>query len=466
MDTTDTRHGATGAATPDLIAVARALAERAHAGQMRKDGTMPYIEHPRAVAGILARAGYDESVVAAGWLHDVIEDTEAGAHEIAAACGTRVLALVEGASEPDKTLGWYARKMHTIDSLQAKSLDVHRIIAADKLHNVSTLIADVERGGSAAWARFRAPRDAQAWYFATIAHALSERHGEPVFGELKARVTELFGQAAVRHALRTAPGRDPIEHPWPEPDGGADSPRSLAFATERRPIGFTGRKIASAVETTDDGARTLELYRTTAGTYLRAERLAAHPADGYERIETVGSWRDEAHRGAVRTLYTQGASKEAVFERCSHRLGLPAAPAVHRAWDAIRGPIRFAGTLRARGAEPGTSARQTRLAWSDESGWIAWYTDNTDTGARCVPEHDCAALLKAIAHHWQLYEVATTSGERAWIVHRIANSATPGLGSCEDLEFHDDESLIQSLYTRASAATLREAGIDVHVRIA
>jgi (p)ppGpp synthase/HD superfamily hydrolase len=54
--------------------LAEAIATLAHAGQVDKAG-VPYIEHPRAVAGILESTGHGPEVLQAGWLHDVVEDT-------------------------------------------------------------------------------------------------------------------------------------------------------------------------------------------------------------------------------------------------------------------------------------------------------------------------------------------------------------------------------------------------------
>ena len=54
--------------------IASFIAKQAHSGQFRRDGKTPYHTHPEAVAEALARNGECDNVVAAGWLHDVLED--------------------------------------------------------------------------------------------------------------------------------------------------------------------------------------------------------------------------------------------------------------------------------------------------------------------------------------------------------------------------------------------------------
>jgi (p)ppGpp synthase/HD superfamily hydrolase len=78
----------------DLIARARAMATRAHASQKRKYSGEPYIVHPEHVASILAETGLPASVVAAAWLHDVIEDCNVTSDEIASEVSPEVAQLV------------------------------------------------------------------------------------------------------------------------------------------------------------------------------------------------------------------------------------------------------------------------------------------------------------------------------------------------------------------------------------
>jgi (p)ppGpp synthase/HD superfamily hydrolase len=76
-----------------VVALAEALARRHHAGQVDRVGT-PYIEHPRAVAALLA--GAPEPWRAAAWLHDVLEHTDAtAANLVSAGVPAEVVRLVE-----------------------------------------------------------------------------------------------------------------------------------------------------------------------------------------------------------------------------------------------------------------------------------------------------------------------------------------------------------------------------------
>jgi (p)ppGpp synthase/HD superfamily hydrolase len=161
---------------------ALAFAARAHAAvnQARKGSDFPYVVHPIRVAQILDRVGAEDDVVVAGFLHDTIEDTLVTAAELTAVFGARVAALVEAASEPDKTLPWKARKQHTLDHLEHETdPGILALIAADKLDNARSIAVDIrERGKDAAWARFNAPPSEQRWYYEGIARILTAKDPE------------------------------------------------------------------------------------------------------------------------------------------------------------------------------------------------------------------------------------------------------------------------------------------------
>jgi guanosine-3',5'-bis(diphosphate) 3'-pyrophosphohydrolase len=148
------------AAESELIRNALELAERAHAGQTRNgSGGMAYIHHPVAVAELLAEHGYDEEVVAAALLHDVVEDSDTSVEEITARFGPRVASLVEALTD-DKSIKLYERRKdeHRRHVKEAGG-DAPAIYAADKLSNVRVLRRAYENEGEAAGEEFKAPLD-------------------------------------------------------------------------------------------------------------------------------------------------------------------------------------------------------------------------------------------------------------------------------------------------------------------
>ena len=86
----------------ELVRKAHEFAAKAHEGVLRKGSSgEPYFKHPERVAAALAAVGMPEAVVAAGYLHDVVEDVEGiGIEDIAAEFGADVAALVAEVTKP------------------------------------------------------------------------------------------------------------------------------------------------------------------------------------------------------------------------------------------------------------------------------------------------------------------------------------------------------------------------------
>lgn len=169
------------------------FAARAHRHQTRKASDTPYISHPYSVAMLLQKAGCEEELVVAGLLHDTLEDTETTEKELQEAFGPRVLELVKGCSEPDKSLSWEERKQHTIDTLKTAPQDICLVTCADKLHNIRTLIEDKKALGDTLWARFNRGKDKQAWYYTSILSVLSVNLAHhSLVQALKEEISNLF----------------------------------------------------------------------------------------------------------------------------------------------------------------------------------------------------------------------------------------------------------------------------------
>jgi (p)ppGpp synthase/HD superfamily hydrolase len=179
------------------IGVAIELASKAHKNQIRKTSEIPYISHPFAVGMILCGVGCSDDLVAAGILHDTVEDTPVTLEDIRREFGDRVASIVEGCSEPDKSLSWEARKEHTLESLKTASLDVRLVTCADKLHNVKTIAAAHGRLGENVWERFRRGREKQAWYYhglvQTLQADIDDDRYQALYQEFRREVEALFG---------------------------------------------------------------------------------------------------------------------------------------------------------------------------------------------------------------------------------------------------------------------------------
>ncbi|WP_082033947.1 HD domain-containing protein [Cohnella kolymensis] len=165
----------------------------AHREQTRNGTEIPYISHPFAVGLILQQAGCTEDVIAAGILHDTLEDTTVTAHQLLAEFGPVVLEIVEGCSEPDKDAAWEDRKQHTLHFLKEAPLSVRLVACADKLHNIRSVNRDLAKYSEYAWTRFKRGRASQQWYFTGLVESLGYASRFPLLDELEDEVEEVFG---------------------------------------------------------------------------------------------------------------------------------------------------------------------------------------------------------------------------------------------------------------------------------
>lgn len=127
----------------DIIDRAYIYSARVHDGQVRLSGE-PYLSHPLEVAGILADMKLDAQSVAAGLLHDVIEDTHVTPEELGDMFGKEILHIVSGVTKLSK-LPFQTSQARQAESLRkmllamADDIRVILIKLADRLHNMRTL---------------------------------------------------------------------------------------------------------------------------------------------------------------------------------------------------------------------------------------------------------------------------------------------------------------------------------------
>ena len=127
----------------EIVKKAYRIGAEAHDGQRRKSGEN-YINHPLAVACILADLHLDCSTIVAAILHDTLEDTELTESRLTAEFGTEVAALVNGVSKVSKTefnseKDYEVENIRRLFSAMSKDIRVVLIKLADRIHNLSSL---------------------------------------------------------------------------------------------------------------------------------------------------------------------------------------------------------------------------------------------------------------------------------------------------------------------------------------
>ena len=163
----------------DRINHAFAFAAKHHDRQVRKGTRLPYLTHPANVAVILTRYGQDEQTIVSGILHDVIEDCVRDGYtrdmleqRIGDKFGPEVLDTVLAVTqrqvdEEGIELSSEERKDDYLARLAAASESARWVCAADKIHNGSTILADLNRtlDPDTVWSRFNVGRSGTVrWY--------------------------------------------------------------------------------------------------------------------------------------------------------------------------------------------------------------------------------------------------------------------------------------------------------------
>ncbi len=163
----------------------------AHEGQERKGDGSPYIDHPTEVARLLHRAGHDDDeLLAAAFLHDVVEDTDATLDELEDAFGTGVRELVEAMTEDKDVEPWEARKDHHRDQVEAAGERPALIYAADKIANLRDMRALYANVGEGAAGRFNAPLDVRMRVWRGDAEMAERVHpGDDLSEQLRAELS-------------------------------------------------------------------------------------------------------------------------------------------------------------------------------------------------------------------------------------------------------------------------------------
>ena len=170
------------------------LASRLHLGQVRKgDSGLPYISHPFSVAWILSNYTEDEDIVVAGILHDVLEGVKGYYYDdMVRDFGERVAQIVKGVSEDknpniesDGKATWEERKSKYLANLKNDSDEALMVCAADKIHNLQSMISAYQEKGDALWDNFNSPKEKKLWLYQEILKFMKGRLNNPIVDELE-----------------------------------------------------------------------------------------------------------------------------------------------------------------------------------------------------------------------------------------------------------------------------------------
>ena len=190
----------------DVINHALAFAAKHHDRQVRKGTRLPYLTHPANVALILTRYGRDTDTVVAGILHDVIEDCvrdgysrEMLEQRIGDKFGAKVLDIVLAVTyrrndDDGVELSGDDRKTDYLERLSGASEEARWVCAADKIHNASSIVADLRRtvDTETIWSRFGGGRAGTGRWYRQVYERLREvGFDAPIMAELDKASGEL-----------------------------------------------------------------------------------------------------------------------------------------------------------------------------------------------------------------------------------------------------------------------------------
>ncbi len=183
----------------ELFDEALRYAGKCHAGMVRKGSGTPYMLHPMEVAEILATMTDDCEVLAAGLLHDTLEDTDATEADLRERFGDRVTDLVLTETEnkhpelPPET-SWQQRKEESLAVLRDTDDPAVRMLwLADKLANMRSFHRQYRDRGEEMWFAYH-QHDPQkhAWYYRSIAEYTSSLAEFDAYKEYVSHLEQIF----------------------------------------------------------------------------------------------------------------------------------------------------------------------------------------------------------------------------------------------------------------------------------
>ncbi len=158
----------------------------AHRTQTRKNSHTAFIAHPIAVASLLIECDFEEDVIVAALLHDVVEDQggKLRLDDIRNIFGQYVAELVAVCSDSMRNIGeekedWDKRKKRYYEQLDFGPIEALQISCADKIHNLRSIVSDYDISGDVIWSSFSASPDEMWRYYRRLQTLYAQRGVHP-----------------------------------------------------------------------------------------------------------------------------------------------------------------------------------------------------------------------------------------------------------------------------------------------
>ncbi|MGI5827428.1 MAG: HD domain-containing protein [Patescibacteria group bacterium] len=157
-----------------------------HREQLRQNTEFTYFTHLAAVATILAKAGFSEDIVAAGFCHDVLNYTDCSPEELREACGDKVFGIVKaltletGAKSKNK---WEKRRLRLVSTVEKAGWEVKAVCVANELHNLQILMEMVQEYGLLYFKSFFIGPEEVLWYEDQVCMMLQDTWKHPLVEE-------------------------------------------------------------------------------------------------------------------------------------------------------------------------------------------------------------------------------------------------------------------------------------------
>ncbi len=182
----------------DIIDKAIVYATKHHSGVKRKGKEIPYIVHPMEVMGIIASITDDPDVIAAGALHDLIEDTDVTYDDIEKEFNKKVADIVAAESKNmlpgyHEGMTWKEERELAFTELKKQTVDVKIVALADKLSNIKAIYIDKTKIGDKIWELFKEKNPSvHKWRFSNLLNCFDELKDTIAYKDFVYYVTKTF----------------------------------------------------------------------------------------------------------------------------------------------------------------------------------------------------------------------------------------------------------------------------------